>query len=405
MTDSPALPLKGVRVLDLGQFIAVPFCTLWMAWLGAEVIVVESGGRMTARGAPPFAPGHYGNPDASGYFNSLYAGKKSCALDLTSEAGRAVTQRLATVCDVMVDNFSTGVMDKLGLGYEELSALNPRLIALSNGAFGRTGSMRNIRGLHSTVNLFSGVADVTGYVDGAPRIHGGVLPDPLSGIFGHFAVLTALHERERSGRGQYIDLAMYEAMLTLIPEAILDYTMNGNEPRRAGNRDRKKAPYGIYRCAGDDKWIAISVENDGMWHSFRKAVGREEFLCDRYGTAAGRVAHVAELDRLVEAWTRERTVEDAVGLLQKAGIAASAVLRCDELLTNEQLLARGMIVSPPHPVAGTFPQLGLPWLMDSLRADYERAPLLGEQTHEILTGLLGMSQEEYDSLNAAGVLN
>ncbi|MEO3388768.1 CoA transferase [Mesorhizobium sp. CAU 1741] len=404
--DSRALPLAGVRVLDLGQFIAVPFCTLWMAWLGAEVIVVESGGRMTARGAPPFAPGHYGNPDASGYFNSLYAGKKSCALDLTSDAGRDVARRLATVCDVMVDNFSTGVMDKLGLGYEAMSALNPRLIALSNGAFGRSGPMKNTRGLHSTVNLFSGVADVTGYVDGAPRIHGGVLPDPLSGIFGHFAVLTALHERERSGKGQYIDLAMYEAMLTLIPEAIIDFTMNGNEPRRVGNRDRKKAPYGIYRCAGDDKWIAISVQNDRMWASFCKAIGRAD-LCEdgRYTSAAGRVDDVVEIDRLVEAWTREQSVDAAADLLQKAGVAAGPVLRCDELLTNEQLQARGMIVAPPHPVAGTFPQLGLPWRMDSLQADYRRAPLLGEHTHEIITGLLGMSQGEFDAMNAAGVLN
>lgn len=242
------LPLEGIRVLDLGQFIAIPFCTLWLAWLGAEIIVIESRRRMTSRTAPPFVADHAGEPNASGYFNLLYSSKKSCTVDMTTAAGRDIVRRLAGVCDVMVDNFSTGVLEKLGLGYAAVAAVNPSIVMLSSGAFGRTGPMRNARGLHSAVNLFSGVADVTGYVDGDPRILGGVLPDPLSGTYSNFALLAALHHRERTGQGQFIDVAMHEAMLTLIPEAVIDLTLNGVEPERVGNRDRVNAPHGIYRC-------------------------------------------------------------------------------------------------------------------------------------------------------------
>ena len=403
--DARSLPLEGLRVMDLGQFIAAPFCTLWMAWLGAEVIAVESGGRMTARGAPPFAAGHYGNPNASGYFNTLYAGKKSFALDLGSAAGRDVAFRLASVCDVMIDNFSTGVMEKLGLGYDAVAKANPGLIVVSNGAFGRSGPMKHTRGLHSTVNLFSGVADVTGYLDGAPRILGGVVPDPLSGIYAHFAILAALHHRERTGEGQFIDLAMYEAMMTLIPEAVIDYTMNGTEPRRIGNRDRQMAPHGHYPCADDDTWLALSVRNNEMWLSFCAVTGRADLADDtRFTTPSARVENVEELDREVEAWSRRQKIGDAVDLLQRAGIAAGPVLRSDELFDNEHLKARGMVVAPDHPAAGAHPQIGLPWQMDSLRAEYKRAPLLGEHTHEIITGILGMSQAEYDDLHQAGVL-
>lgn len=406
MTKNAAcLPLEGLRVMDLGQFIAAPFCTLWMAWLGAEVIAVESGGRMTARGAPPFAAGHYGNPNASGYFNTLYAGKKSCALDLGSAAGRDVAFRLASVSDVMIDNFSTGVMEKLGLGYDAVAEANPGLIVVSNGAFGRSGPMKDTRGLHSTVNLFSGVADVTGYADGAPRILGGVVPDPLSGIYAHFAILAALHHRDRTGQGQYIDLAMYEAMMSLIPEAVIDYSMNQTEPRRIGNRDRLMAPHGHYPCFDHDTWLALSIRDNDMWLAFCEATGRPDLAQDpRFTTPTARVQNVADLDREVEAWSRRQTVGAAVDLLQLAGIAAGPVLRSDELFENEQLKARGMVVAPDHPIAGAHPQLGLPWQMDSLRAEYRRAPLLGEHTHEIITGLLGMSEAEYDHLHEAGVL-
>jgi len=399
------LPLEGIRVLDLGQFIAIPFCTLWLAWLGAEIIVIESRRRMTSRTAPPFASDHEGDPNASGYFNLLYSSKKSCTVDMTTAAGRDIVRRLAGVCDVMVDNFSTGVLEKLGLGYDAVAAINPSIVMLSNGAFGRTGSMRNARGLHSAVNLFSGVADVTGYVNGHPRILGGVLPDPLSGTYSNFALLAALHHRERTGQGQFIDVAMHEAMLTLMPEAVVDLTLNGVEPERIGNRDRVNAPHGIYRCRDEDTWLAISIGSEEEWAAFCRVSEHDDWMADaRFSTMAARRENVSALELAVEAWTRGVDANEATEALQNAGVSAGPVLRVDELLDNEQLQALGAIVTVEHPVVGPRRQIGLPWWMDSLGVEYRPAPLLGEHTRDVLINLLGISEAECAGLEADGVL-
>ena len=399
------LPLAGIRVLDLGQFIAMPFCSLWLGWLGAEVIVVESRRRMTSRTGPPFAPGHAGDLNGSGYFNLLYSGKKSCTIDMTTAAGRDLVRRLAGKVDVMVDNFSTGVLEKLGLSYDVVSPLNPALIAVSCGAFGRSGPLKNARGLHSAVNLFSGVADVTGYPGGAPRILGGVLPDPFSGTYGNFAIQAALIERNRTGRGQFIDLAMYEAMMTLIPEAVIDLTLNGRDPVRIGNRDRVKTPHGIYRCRAADSWVAISVDGQADWAVFCRAAGHAEWQADeRFADAVARRANADALDRAVESWTLSLDPDQATRRLQDAGVAAGPVRRCDQLLDDEILLHRGTVISTDHPLAGRRRQLGLPWRMDSVGTDYRRAPLLGEHTQEVLSTLLGIGAQEYAGLDSAGVL-
>jgi len=403
--DRP-LPLKGIRVLDLGQFIAIPFCTLWLSWLGAEIIVIESRRRMTSRTAPPFAEGLEEDPNASGYFNLLYSGKKSCTVDMTTAAGRDIVRRLAGKVDVIVDNFSTGVLEKLGLGYDALSKINPSLVMVSNGAFGRAGPMKDARGLHSAVNLFSGVADVTGYADSHPRILGGCIPDPLSGTYSGFALLAALHSRKRTGKGQFVDVAMYEAMLTMIPEAVIDYTLNGVEPERMGNRDRIKAPHGIYRCRDADTWIAISVDTEEEWAALCRAAGHPDWATSpQFADLEARHSNISELDLAIEQWTRLLDRDEGVAMLQAAGVTAGPVLRCDELLDNEQLQARGMVITTDHPVVQQRRQLGLPWRMDSLGVEYRRAPLLGEHTKQTLNELLGIDDAAYSALEADGVLN
>jgi len=399
------LPLDGIRVMDLGQFIAMPFCTLWLAWLGAEVISVESRRRSTSRTAPPFADGHGRDPNASGYFNFLHGNKKSCTVDMTTAAGRELVRQLAGKVDVVVDNFSTGVLEKLGLSYDSIVKINPSVIMASNGAFGRTGPMRNSRGLHSAVNLFSGVADVTGYVGSHPRILGGVIPDPFSGTYGNFAILAALRHRKRTGEGQFIDLAMYEAMMTFIPEAVIDYTLNGIEPERVGNRDTDKAPHGIYPCKDHDTWLALSVETDKEFTAFCGVAQQPGWSTDpRFQTVAARQENVAALDLAVESWTRGQDVHAATDALQAAGVAAGPVLRIDELLDDEQLNERGLVISTDHPVVGKRRQFGIPWRMDSLGVEYRRAPLVGEHTHETLTKLLGIDEATYARLEADGVL-
>jgi crotonobetainyl-CoA:carnitine CoA-transferase CaiB-like acyl-CoA transferase len=398
-------PLAGVRILDLGQFIAIPFCTLWLAWMGAEVIVVESGRRMTSRSAPPFLPGLEGNPNASGYFNLLNAGKKSVRVDMTTAEGRTLVRSLACKVDVLVDNFSTGVVEKLGLDYETLRHDNPGLIAVSCGAFGRSGPMRMARGLHSAVNLYSGVADVTGYPGGGPRILGGVLPDPLAGTYAGFAVMAALTERRSSGVGQYVDLAMYEAMMTLIPEAVIDLSVNQREPVRAGSRDSQHAPHGIFRCKSEGDWVAISVRDDAGWQKLCAAVGHPEWLGDaRFAGAAARLAHVAELEQKLTAWTLGHSAAEVAEILQSAGVAAGPVIRVDQLLFDPLLSRRGTIIDTEHPLVGKRTQLGLPWRTDTGAFQYERAPLLGEHTREVLADFLGIDDAEFGRLERCGAL-
>lgn len=398
-------PLAGVRVLDVGQFIAIPFCTLWLAWMGAEVIVVESGRRMTSRSAPPFLPGLEGNPDASGYFNLLNAGKKSVRVDMTTTEGRKLVRALACKVDVLVDNFSTGVIDKLGLDYETLRQENPGLIAVSCGAFGRSGPMRMARGLHSAVNLYSGVADVTGYAGGAPRILGGVLPDPLAGTYAGFAILAALTERRSSGVGQYVDLAMYEAMMTLIPEAVIDLSLNGCEPVRAGNRDAQHAPHGIFRCKDEGDWVAISIRDDASWQRLCTAIKRQDWISDsRFSNASARCENVEALEAGITAFTRERSAEAVTEILQAQRVAAGPVTRVDQLLTDPILRRRGTIIETDHPLVGRRAQLGLPWRADIGAFHYQRAPLLGEHTREVLGALLGVDDAEFRRLEQCGAL-
>jgi benzylsuccinate CoA-transferase BbsF subunit len=399
-------PLRGIRVLDLGQFIAVPFCTQWLAWLGAEVIIVESRRHMTSRGAPPFAAGRERDPNASGYFNLLYGRKKSCSIDLTTVAGREIVQRLASVSDVMVDNFSTGVLEKLGLDYDKIRRVRPDIVMLSCSAFGRTGPMKDAKGFHSAVNLFSGVADVTGYRGGHPRIIGGCLPDPFGGVAAVFAILAALHYRRQSGEGQYIDLAMYEVMMSAIPEVVIAYTMCGTEPVRRGNRHPDKVPHGVYRCRGEDAWVAISVDDDATWRRLCERARHPEWAADaRFADSLARRANEDALDETLEHWTRGHTPEQVTALLQEVGVPAGPVLRADQLLDDAQLRERGTVVDNDHPIGGRHRHIGLPWKMDAMSIEYGRAPLLGEHNREVLTGLLGMSDAEYASLADGGILN
>jgi benzylsuccinate CoA-transferase BbsF subunit len=255
------------------------------------------------------------------------------------------------------------------------------------------------------VNLFSGVADVTGYTGGHPRILGGVIPDPLSGTYANFAILAALHHRKRTGQGQFIDLAMYEAMMTLIPEAFIDYTLNGIEPTRVGNRDSAKAPHGIYPCNDRDTWLALSVGSDDEWAALCRVAAHPDWAADpRFKDAAARLENVAALELAVEGWTRGQDVNAATDALQAAGVGAGPVLRCDELFEHEQLVERGLVITTDHPVVGKKRQLGIPWRMDTLAIDYRPAPLLGEHTRETLTNLLGIDEATFKSLEADGVL-
>ena len=393
------LPLKGVRVLDFGQVVSIPFGTQLLGWMGADVILVETRGRLLSRGNPPFANNRR-SPDTSGSFNLVGTNKRSVTLNLATAQGLAVAHELVRVSDVVVDNFSTGTMDKLGLGYQELRRLRSDIVVLSLGGFGRKGEMAGYASLHSGAIMVSGLAMVTGYQGGRPRIVGSILPDPLSGVCSCLAILEALHYRQRTGEGQYIDFSMSEVLTQLIPEAVFDYVVNGREPAFQGNRDRIDAPQGVYRCQGWDAWIGISVSTSAEWQALCQALGRPDLADDsRFATAEGRQAHHDELDANITHWTRRHRQDEAVHLLLGAGVPAGASNTAKDLLNDPHLKDRGFVWSLDHPEAGRRRMLGVPWRisgMPPVRA--RRAPLLGEHTAEVLQTLLGTAPQEVQRL-------
>lgn len=405
VASGDGLPLEGIRVVDVGVSVAVPFATMWLARMGAEVICLESRRHITQRLWPPFADGLRGE-NRAGTFNLLHSGKMSCTLDLGKPRGRELAEAIIRVSDVLVENFSFGTMDKLGLGYHRLMGLSPDLIILSLSAFGRTGPMSRHGGYHSAVLLYSGLAAITGYSGGHPRILGSVFPDPISGAYAVLGILEALYHRSSTGRGRHIDLAMYEAMLTVMPQAIMEHTLNGKDPQRIGNEDPVKAPHGVYPCRDEDTWIAISVGSEEEWSGFCRVTGHHEWRSDnRFASAENRRAHRAELDDRVTEWTRRYTPHDAMRLLQEAGVAAGPSLDAGGLLADPHLLHRGFVMETDHPEVGSRKTVGLPWRIGGIPPPGNQpAPILGQHTERVLCDLLGLSHGEVEGLIEEGVV-
>jgi len=394
-----ARPLEGVRVIDFGQVVAVPFGTQLMAWMGADVILVESRVRLTTRTYPPFAYGK-SSPDNAGAFNLLGSNKRSVTLDLTTPRGQALAKGLVATADVVVENFSTGVMEKFGLGYQELKKAKPDIIMASVSGFGRTGPMARYAAFHSGVNFASGFGSITGHPGGRPRIMGSLLPDAVSSLFWLFAVLAALEERRHSGQGQYIDVSMSEVLMHLMPEAIFDYSVNGMEPQFLGNRDRVNAPQGVHRCQGWDAWVGVSIETDAQWGALCRAIGYPRLAANRrYATSQSRHTLHDEIDAIITRWTIQRTREEAAAALQSAGVPAGPVLNPKDLLKDPHLTSRGFVRAVDHPTAGRRRMLGVPWrISGAAPVKYGRAPLLGEHSSQVLHDLLGLPDEEIESL-------
>jgi crotonobetainyl-CoA:carnitine CoA-transferase CaiB-like acyl-CoA transferase len=297
-------------------------------------------------------------------------------------------------------------MDKLGLGYEELSKLNPSLIYLSASAFGRTGAWSDYIGYHSSVNAFSGFAQITGYENGPPRLLGAVLPDTIGGMYITYALLLSLLSRQRTGNGAFVDFSMLEGMLSLMPQPIIDFTLNQKEWGRAGNRDAVKTPHGIYRCIGDDRWVAISVGSQAEWQRFCSAVAHQEWTTDsRFLDEVNRHRYTAVLDSLIEGWSMTQDAQAAAKRLQDVGVAAGPVLGVRELLDDEQLKARGFVVEVDHPEAGPRKTVGLPWKIGGVpEPDYRRSPLIGESNDYVFKDLLGLTDDEVEDLKKKDVI-
>jgi crotonobetainyl-CoA:carnitine CoA-transferase CaiB-like acyl-CoA transferase len=404
MTRRP--PLAGVRVADFTWVWAGPFCTLQLAHLGAEVIRVETASRMcVTRLLPPFAEFKPG-PNRSGYFNQYNQGKKSITLDLKRPEGIAVAKRLAAASDIVAENFAAGVMDRMGLGYDVLRALRRDLVMIALSGYGATGPDSDKVSYGPAQVPLSGMSSVTGYRDFPPMHVGVSYGDPNGGLHGAVAVLAALLHRSRTGEGQYIDLSQWETSMAVLPEAILAWTMNGVQPPRDGNRDHGMAPHGVFRAAGEDRWIAIAVEDDAAWRRFAGVIGRPELADEpRFATLAGRKEHEDALEEIVGVWTATRDVSDATAVLQQAGIGAFGAARNRDLADDPHLAARGFLVEHEHPEVGVRRHLGVPWRManhdSSVRGP---APCLGADTDQVLRDVCGYDSAEIAALRAAQVL-
>ena len=399
-------PLAGIRVADFTWVWAGPHCTLQLAHLGAEVIRVETANRLcVTRLLPPFADFEMG-PNRSGYFNQYNQGKASVTLDLKRPDAVEVARRLCAASDVVVENFAAGVMDRMGLGYAALSAERPELVMIALSGYGATGPDCDKVSYGPAQVPLSGMSSVTGY-RGSPPMHVGVsYGDPTGGLHGAVAVLAALFHRARTGRGQYIDLSQWETSMAVLPEALLSWTMNGIQPPRDGNRDPEMAPHGVFRAAGEDRWLAVAVEDDAAWGRLAGVLGRAELATDpRYATLAARKRHEDDLEALLSAWTAAREPAEAAATLQAAGIAAFVAATNRDLAEDEHLRARGFFAEHEHPEVGTRRHLGVPWRMSSSDCRVRRpAPCVGADTDRVLRTICGYAADEIAALRERGAL-
>ena len=399
------LPLQGIRVADFGQVIAAPVTAQMLGWLGAEVVLVETESRFTTRVWPPFGDGEFGINNSGG-FNLVNNNKLSCSLDLSKPDALEVARGIIGVSDVLVENYATGAMERLGLGYEEVRKLRPDIVYMSLGAFGRSGPFKDLTGFHSVINLFSGLAAVTGYPGTHPRIMGGLIPDAFSGCYAALAILQALYHRSRTGEGQFIEVSMTEALTGMIPEAVMEYSLTGKEQDKAGNRDGRHAPRNVFKCLGEEKWVAISVESDQQFRSLGKVSGNPGWADEpRFATGPARLNNQDALEDLVQQWTSRHEAADVVSALQAAGVPAAPVLDSAEVMSDPHLRERGFVADAEHPVAGNRPVLTLPWATNGSRGDtLQPAPSFGEHNEWVLKELLQVPDEKYQHLISSGAI-
>jgi len=296
-------------------------------------------------------------------------------------------------------------MQKLGLGYEALRAVNPRNVMTSMAAMGDTGPEREYGALATTFSALAGLSHMTGYADGAPTEYRGS-SDFRSGFIGVFATLAALYHRQRTGEGTRVDLAARDALASLIGDTLMDYSMNGRVRHRDGNRSTSMAPHGVYRCTGDDHWVSIAVASEDEWQRFCAAIGQPALARDpRFLDLAARVAHREELDAIVTAWTSTRADYDVMRDLQAAGVAAMPSMRSDQIVTDPHLEAREFIQRLRHDLVGPITLMNVPWKMSASPGYAPRpGPMLGEHNREVLGGLLGLSDAEIEALAAEKVV-
>lgn len=425
-------PLDGVRVVDLSIVWAGPHATRALADLGAEVIKVESTTRMDPVRGPAVAvtgregayPGHDGGDrpyNRHGYFIERNRSKYGVTIDLKRPAGIALLTRLVAISDVVIDNFAYGVMDRLGLGYDDLRAVKPGIIQVSMPSFGMSGPERDYVGFGATNDQLSGLVSITGYGPDWLESPGINASDPIAGMHAAIAVMAALVHRHRSGEGQLIDLSHRESATRLLGPQVLNYAMNGRVAAPTGNASERMAPHGVYRCAPEidplptppghepnpsDAWVAIACRDDAEWRALCDAMGRPHLAGDaRFADLPSRLREREALDAEIAAWTRPLDRYDAMRRLQAAGVPAAPVLSAARMFADPHLRARGFIVTIPHDDVGPREYQGMPWRLAETPGTIPRgAPLLGQHNRLVFGGMLGLSDDDLAELERSGII-
>jgi crotonobetainyl-CoA:carnitine CoA-transferase CaiB-like acyl-CoA transferase len=394
-----APPLAGVRVIDLTRVLAGPFCAMALGDMGAEVIKIEEPGKGDdTRGWPPFAGGE------ATYFLSVNRSKKSLTLNLKAPEGQEILGRLIARADVVLENFRPGTMDRLGLGCEALRAANPRLIYCAISGFGESGPEASRAGYDLIVQGESGVMDLTGFADGPPVKVGNSIADLVAGMAAAQGIALALLARERTGRGQKVEIGMLDVMASLLTYQAGLYWNAAGRPTRRGNQHPSIVPYEVFRA--QDAYLTVGVANESLWERFCGALGRPDLVRDpRFDTVANRLANREPLVAILNDALGTRPADAWLAALERAGVPAGRIKTVAEVCESPHLRARGMAVTLDHPKAGAVIAMGVPIrLHDTPGAATLPPPLLGQHTEEILTGLLRMDRTRVDALRAAGVV-
>lgn len=401
-----ALPLTGIRALDLSWVVAGPYSNSLLAQMGAEVIKIESRTRPDfSRRSASAVNVPAGELEMSPRFAEMNLNKLGIQLDLQQPEARYFVKRLVAVSDAVVENFRAGVMDKLGLGYDDLRRINPAIIMLSSSVAGATGPDRDQAGYAPIFNAMSGLGYITGYEDGPPtELRASV--DLRVAFTSMFALLSALYHRRRTGQGQYIDLASVEAVSTLIGHVFVQQQMGGN-PERRGNRHETMAPHECYRCNSADAWVSIAASDDREWEALCEVIGQPELVMDpRFADATSRWENQDLLRPAIEAWTSKRTHWEATEALQAAGVPSAPSFTFEDLANDRHVVERDVTIQVEHPKMGTFTTTGVPWKLSALpEVPYRPAPMMGQHNEYVFREVLGLTAAELKGLAERQVMN
>lgn len=395
-----SLPLAGIRVLDLSRVLAGPFCTMILSDLGAEIIKVE----MPGTGDDSRAFGPFLN-NRSLYFLSINRGKKSVSLNLKTAQGKALLLELVARCDVLVENFRPGVMNKLGLSYEELSQVNPRLIYAASTGFGHTGPDSLKPAYDILAQARGGIMSITGEETCAPIRVGMSLGDITASLFTAIGINAALFQREKTGLGQKIDVAMLDCQVAILENALSRYQSEGVSPKPIGNRHPTISPFQAYQAS--DGYFVIAVGNDNLWGSFCRALQIPHLISDPlFATNRLRTANIDELNRILDPIFAQKSSSEWLNLMEQTGIPSAPINKIGEVLQDIQVLARNMIVEVQDDVAGTVKIAGNPIKMSSIpeKPTRGKVPEIGEHNSEVYQGLLGHTAAELADLKEQGVI-